>query len=633
MFQENDNGLLKPRLKTVGRGHSIRPNTQGQQESSSSLRRPGLDSNNGNMSSSIDYNYHEGGYEGPRRANDQENWKLKGELEITRRLLLLKNSGPDLGQSNPSSHSLSPELSQQIFYDEEEDLDSVSTKDLKISPLKSDAGHPSGPAGDAVSRQELDQLHSKLDKVLEMVAANNGSHRSVVSASTSFYDNLERQLSTPPPSLDSIPPSYSYNRDDADFNQDSSVYANYKSSNRGPLINQPQAHSGYKLPYAASLHNDYNLHSCGTSYNQKDGSNLDKRALYGNNYHQAFSEYQDPSSVFFTRSNGYSKSGNNNHQDHTRNVPASYQNTFNGNGFTNSSDFLEGNGRGDEGFDYKANSGEASSRFNNQMSVNDKEETDDADLEFRNEQEMILRQIHADRERKQKEEALSLKYIQELELPDLTADRERKMKEESLSLKYIQDRPDLSKPPPVVAHLRDQKCLLERSERDYHYPPLALAGNGEQSNDWYTVTKPKKIPASQKLASAKIADDLEKKRKDDIAIQEWRQEMMEREQKEKKRIVQNVEEGNKVKFVKDVNTVIKESRPLNNRAQSLSAAPLGEVIPQPREEKKSLKKRRNQAESQASNAAFEVERRKAADELKLRLEKQVTYVSFFTVTR
>ena len=147
---------------------------------------------------------------------------------------------------------------------------------------------------------------------------------------------------------------------------------------------------------------------------------------------------------------------------------------------------------------------------------------------------------------------------------------------------------------------------------------MALARNGEQSNDWSRVTKPKRIPASQKLASAKIADDIEKKRKDDIAIKEWRQEMTEREQKEKERIVQNVEEGNKVKFVKDVNTVIKESRPLNNRAQSLSAAPLGEVIPQPRAEKKSLKKRN------ASIAAFEVERRKAAEELKLRLEKQVT---------
>ena len=625
MFQENDNGSLKPRLKTVGRGHSNRPNTLGHQESSSSLRRPGLGSNNGDMSSSIDYNYHDGGYEGPRSANDQENWKLKGELEITRRLLLLKNSGPDLSQSNLSSHSLSPELSQQIFYDEEEDLDSVSTKDLKISPLKSDCSLPSGPAGDGVSRQELDQLHSKPDKVLEMVAANNGSHRSVVSASTSFYDNLERQMSTPPPSLDSIPPSKSDNRDYADFNQDNSVYANYKSYNGGPSVNQPQARSGYELPHAgsASLHNDYNLDNCGTSSKQKGGSKFDERALYGNNYYQAYSEYQDPSNVFFTRTNRYSNwSGNDHPQDQTRNVPASYQNKFNGDGFTNSSDFLEGNGRVDEEFEYKANSGDASSRFNDQMSVNDKEETDDADLEFRNEQEMILRQIHADRERKQKEEALSLKYIQELELPDLTADRERKMKEESLSLKYIQERPDLSKPPPVVAHLRDQKCSLERSDCDY--PPLALARNGEQSNDWSRVTKPKRIPASQKLASAKIADDIEKKRKDDIAIKEWRQEMTEREQKEKERIVQNVEEGNKVKFVKDVNTVIKESRPLNNRAQSLSAAPLGEVIPQPRAEKKSLKKRRNQSESQASNAAFEVERRKAAEELKLRLEKQVT---------
>ena len=625
MSQDNEFVILKPRLKTVGRGHSLRPNTSEHPESSSNLRRPRFGSNNGDLPSTTDYKYNEGRNDGLSNSHDQENWRLKGELEITRRLLLLNNSAPrPQTQSNQSTQSFSPEQEQEIFYDdEEEDLDSVSTREVKLSP----PSFPPGPAGDAVSREELQQLHSKLDKVMEMVAANNGSSRSAVSASTSFYDNLERQLSTPPPSLSSIPPSYSHNyKKYADNPRDSSsVYSNYKPSNGVPTINQPLGHSGYKLPHAASSNYDDNRY--GTSSNQRCHNNLDERAPYppyGNQYDPASYAYRDMSNghVRSSTTNGCSEwSGNNHYQDPAWKHPAG----FDGIKLTRSAD---GYGREYERCSNQdgnyVQSGAASSRFkNSSTSFHDQEETEDADLEMRKEQEMILKQIYADRERKQMEEALSLKYIQEIqELPDLTADMERKKKEEALSMKYIQERPDLSKPPPVVTHLRDQRFKFERSDNDY--PPLA--GSGDQ-NDWHKVTKPKKIPASQKLASVKIAEDLEKKRKDDLAIKEWHQTMITREQKEKERIVQHVEEANKVKFVRDVESVIKESRPLNNRAQSLSAAPLGDVIPQPRAEKKALKKRRNQSESQASNAAFEIERRKAAVELKLRLEKQVANVT------
>ena len=619
MSQDNEFVTVKPRLKTVGRGHSLRPNTLEHPESSSNLRRPRFGSNNGDLPSTTDYN--EGRIDGLSNSNDQENLRLKGELEITRRLLLLQNSAPKLhAQSNQSIHSFSPEHDQEIFYDdEEEDLDSVSTREVKLSP----PSFPPGHAGDAVSREELQQLNSKLDKVMEMVAANNGSNRSAVSANTSFYDNLERQLRTPPPSLDSIPPSYSYNYEKYVDNprDSSSVYSTYKPFNGVPTINQPQAQSGYKLPHAAPSNHDYNPngYSSNQGYHNNDG-----RVPYGNNFNPAFSAFRDMSNgnVRASTNNGHSEwSGNNHYQDQAWKQPAG----FDGIKFTRSA---EGYGQDYEGFGNQdenyVQSGAASSRFiNSTMSVHDQEETEDADLEMRKEQEMILKQIYADRERKQREEALSLKYIQEIqEVQDLAADMERRKKEEALSTKFIQERPDLSKPPPVVTHLRDQRFKFERSDNDY--PPLA--GSGDQ-NDWHKVTKPKKIPASQKLASVKIAEDLEKKRKDDLAIKEWHQEMITREQKEKERIVQHVEEANKVKFVKDVESVIKESRPLNNRAQSLSAAPLGDVIPQPRAEKKALKKRRNQSESQASNAAFEIERRKAAEELKLRLEKQVANVT------
>jgi len=605
MTHDNEFVSLKPRLKTVGRGHSLRPEFH--PDSCSNLRRPRCGSNNGDVSSSTDYKYLEGG-------NDQDNWRLKGELEITRRLLFLKNSAPKLNtQSNQSTLSFSPEQEQEIFYDdEEEDLDSVSTREVRVSPLKSDASLPPGPAGDAVSRQELQELNSKLDKVMEMVAGNNGSNRSIVSVSTSFYDNLERQLSTPPPSLDSLPPNYSYNYENYGGNHrdTSPVYSNYKPPNGVPLINEPQAQSGYKLPRAATSNSDYNRNG---TFNKRFPNNLDEQAPSGNNYDPVFSENRNSSfgNVCSSITNGYSEwSGNNHYQEQAWKQPAAF------NGIIEFPRTAEGNSRviegsGNEAGKYFVQSGASSSRFKNPTtSVQDEEVTEDTDLEIRKEQEMILKQIYADRERKQKEEALSLKYIQGL--PDMTSDIERKQKEEALSMKFIKGRPDLSKPPPVVTHLRDQ-----RSDNDY--PPLA--GSREQ-NDWYKVTKPKRIPASHKLASVKIAEDLEKKRKDDLAIKEWHQEMIAREQKEKERIVQNVEEGNKVKFVKDVGAVIKEYKPLTNRAQSLSSAPLGEVITQPRADKKALKKRRNQSESQASNAAFEVERRKAADELKLRLEKQ-----------
>ena len=54
-----------------------------------------------------------------------------------------------------------------------------------------------------ISRQEIDQLHSKLDK--EMVAVS-GSQRSAVTSTNSCCDKMERQrkLSMPPPSLISI---------------------------------------------------------------------------------------------------------------------------------------------------------------------------------------------------------------------------------------------------------------------------------------------------------------------------------------------------------------------------------------------------------------------------------------------
>ena len=54
-----------------------------------------------------------------------------------------------------------------------------------------------------ISRQEIDQLYSKLDKEL---VADSGSQRSVISSTESFHEKMERQrkLATPPPSLISV---------------------------------------------------------------------------------------------------------------------------------------------------------------------------------------------------------------------------------------------------------------------------------------------------------------------------------------------------------------------------------------------------------------------------------------------
>ena len=607
-MSQDESISLKPRLKAVGRGHSVRPTIVSSRESSNQ-RRPRFVSNEGDLSSSSSNNHHERGSDGIRNENDAaENLRLKGELEITRRLLLIKNSTPELKQQSiPSVQSFNPEHNEspKFISDEDEEFDSVSARDV-------------------ITRQELGQIHSKLDKVMEMVAAS-GSHRSVMSPTSRFCDNMERQMefSTPPPSLNSIPLNYSYHGRHVGPHQDTgSVNSAYKptyTDYRASHFNGSSSHSGYNL---------------GISSTHGYQDNNDNRDPLCNDHNSTFHYKLGTANGLYSRSpvNGYSaewSARRDEHQDTAWNFPP-HQNGFDGNCY-----------EADKYIDNDVYSGSALSESNIPTLNQEAEVLDETDIAFRKEQERILRQIQVDKMHKQNEEALTMKLIQELSQHGDIIEAERKRKqqeEEALSLKYIQelslngDSPDIYKPPPssardspVVSHLHKQSFPFERSGNDF---PFLVGKKDQENNDWSKVTKNKRIPASVKQASIKIAEDLEKKRKDDLAIEEWRQNMIDREEKEKSRLRRNAEEGSKVKFIRDDQVI--ESRPLNNRAQSLSAAPLGDVFLQPRAEKKSLKKRRNQSESQASNtsntsnSAFEIERKKAANELKKRLERQVT---------
>ena len=135
--------------------------------------------------------------------------------------------------------------------------------------------------------------------------------------------------------------------------------------------------------------------------------------------------------------------------------------------------------------------------------------------------------------------------------------------------------------------------------------------------EWTKVTKPKqvRVPAQQKQASLKAAAELEKRRRNEAAMEEWRREQKMKEEEEKQRMVRSVVESRKVKSIKEVAST---GPGHTNRAQSLSAAPLGDLVPQPQ-------KRNAKKSDKNSHGANEMQRRRALEELRQRIEQQVNY--------
>ena len=86
-----------------------------------------------------------------------------------------------------------------------------------------------------------------------------------------------------------------------------------------------------------------------------------------------------------------------------------------------------------------------------------------------------------------------------------------------------------------------------------------------------------------------------------------------KEEEEKQRIVKSVVESRKVKSIKEVAST---GPGHTNRAQSLNAAPLGDLMPQPQ-------KRNAKKNDKNSHGANEMQRRRNVEELRQRIEQQV----------
>ena len=105
---------------------------------------------------------------------------------------------------------------------------------------------------------------------------------------------------------------------------------------------------------------------------------------------------------------------------------------------------------------------------------------------------------------------------------------------------------------------------------------------------------------------------------------QWRKK--EKEEREKQRIVSSHAESKSLKFIKEAS----QPMPMNgfNRAQFLAAAPLGQMLPQtspqaPGKQKLDRKRLKSASKPAPEMNEFERIRRKAAEELKQRLDAKV----------
>ena len=166
--------------------------------------------------------------------------------------------------------------------------------------------------------------------------------------------------------------------------------------------------------------------------------------------------------------------------------------------------------------------------------------------------------------------------------------------------------------------------MLNEAFPDSQFPALPSV-NGE-AGGWTKVGKPVKTPVKVKKESLKIAAEIEKKKEKDYVMGQWRKEMMEKEEREKERIVSSHAESKSLKFIKEAS----QPMPMNgfNRAQFLAAAPLGQMLPQtspqaPGKQKLDRKRLKSASKPAPEMNEFERIRRKAAEELKQRLDAKV----------
>ena len=457
--------------------------------------------------------------------DDDEKEKLRGELEITRRLLQVQSNNPHPGTSSSSSKMVTNgngTVDDLIFLHE----DVPEAPSINHSTLSApNAQVPSVPTSEFVSKEEFSELNSKLDRVLQMVSSTGSMNylSPSLSPSPSFIHHDQAQASTPTIPLHD-------------------VYVHSHSGTEAAYQTTPTPTFEYRRRLEPSFAGDY-----GATGGFSNGFSA------GRPQPQILGE-DDRSSI---------------------------------NSFPGSYDPL---------------------KFQLQQL----------------EQEAIMKEIESDRRRRAEEEAASLRLIQEMNNQEECQDDDRRAEEEAASLRLIRElQHDDSQGscvpesrPSVIGHLANQTTRNgSYFGGESSFPALASNNVSDSMMGWTKVTKPKqvRVPPQQKQASLKAAADLEKKRRNEAAMEEWRREQKMKEEEEKQRIVKHVVESRKVKSIKEVAST---GPGHTNRAQSLNAAPLGDLVPQP--QKRNAKK--NDKNFHGTN---ELQRRRNVEELRQRIEQQV----------
>ena len=129
--------------------------------------------------------------------DDDEKEKLKGELEITRRLLQVQSKNPHLGTQSSSSKMVTNgngTVDDLIFLNE----DVPETTAINLSPLSAPNAQPvpNVSTSEFVSKEEFSELNSKLDRVLQMVSSTGSIISPSLSPSPSFVHHDLAQAST-----------------------------------------------------------------------------------------------------------------------------------------------------------------------------------------------------------------------------------------------------------------------------------------------------------------------------------------------------------------------------------------------------------------------------------------------------
>jgi len=213
------------------------------------------------------------------------------------------------------------------------------------------------------------------------------------------------------------------------------------------------------------------------------------------------------------------------------------------------------------------------------------------------EQQEILKRIQEQNEIKKKEEELTMKLIAEMSLCD---QREQLLpnRNNTAAVNTALSAADTARGAAAVA------------------PPLWSSGGG-----WSVVGERNR----EKMVSLKIASELDSQRKEKIAMEDWRKEMLEREEKERRRQMGKLEDNKKVRVVKSADSLQTVEQDVT-RGQNLGDILVSGSSKEVNKRRKSIKdeQRRELGARKKSDelAEFEGERRKAAEELKQRIAAQ-----------